>query len=899
MIPARQARPRRRFLAPEVIQTSAMDCGPAALKCLLEGYGVNVSYGRLREACQTSVDGTSIDTLETLAVSLGLDAEQVMMPVDHLLLPEAEALPAIVVVRLPSGLTHFVVVWRVHGAFVQVMDPARGRRWVPARAFLRDVYVHKLTIPEAAFVDWAASDGFSAPLARRMRALGIAGGEGRIARASSTADGRGGWSGPATLDAAVRTVAALVGSGAVRRGAEAGHLVESLSSGAATTPLAAYATATGAPPAEDGAPAVTIRGAVLLRVGGAATLDPGQRAALPVELRAAVDEPRPNAVAALAGLLRGVGRWRWALAAVAVALTACGAVGEALLFRALLDLAAGEAGRLGGVVSVVGALGLAVGMAALLAAIEWPLLGGLRQAGARIELALRRAFVDKIPRLPDRYFQTRSASDLAERAHMLHRLRALPTLAADVVRTAAEILIVGGALVWLAPRQAAITVALAAAMVLIPFVAEPVVAERDLRTRNHAGALARFYLDALLGLTAARAHAAAPALARQHRDRLLEWRRAARGAFATALGAEVAQSSIGYALALAVIARALVRGGAAMPAGAALLLVFWALSLPALGQELARLVQQIPAQRNATLRLLEPLGTPEDEAAGATPVRLAAGGGVRVECSGVRVVAGGHPILEVDSLAFAPGEHVALVGVSGAGKSSLVGLLLGWHRPAVGEVRVDGVSLDGAALAALRRQTVWVDPTVYLWNRSLADNLTFGLAHPTADLSRAIADADLDAVVARLPDGAASRLGEAGALVSGGEGQRVRFGRGLTRLAPRLVILDEPFRGLARSQRAELLARARRQWSTATLFCVTHDIGETEAFPRVLVVADGRVVEDGAPADLLARPGSRYAALREAEQRVHARLFGDRHWRRLRIENGRVVESDTAAAKGA
>src|SRR5215213_134553 len=105
-------RNKRTWLAPEVIQTSAMDCGPAALKCLLEGFGIPVSYGRLREACQTSVDGTSIDTLETLAQTLGLEAEQVMMPVDHLLLPEADALPAIVVLRLPSCLTHFVVVWR-------------------------------------------------------------------------------------------------------------------------------------------------------------------------------------------------------------------------------------------------------------------------------------------------------------------------------------------------------------------------------------------------------------------------------------------------------------------------------------------------------------------------------------------------------------------------------------------------------------------------------------------------------------------------------------------------------------------------------------------------------------------------------------------------------------------
>ncbi|MEP7342719.1 MAG: cysteine peptidase family C39 domain-containing protein, partial [Acidobacteriota bacterium] len=100
---------RRRLFVPEVVQTSAMDCGPAALKCLLEGFGIRVSYGRLREACQTDVDGTSIDTLETVAAQLGLEAEQVMLPDDHLLLAESEALPAVVVVRTPNGSTHFVV----------------------------------------------------------------------------------------------------------------------------------------------------------------------------------------------------------------------------------------------------------------------------------------------------------------------------------------------------------------------------------------------------------------------------------------------------------------------------------------------------------------------------------------------------------------------------------------------------------------------------------------------------------------------------------------------------------------------------------------------------------------------------------------------------------------------
>src|SRR6187402_1762248 len=104
-----------------------MDCGPAALKCLLEGFRVPVSYGRLREACQTDVDGTSIDTLEEVAEQLGLEAEQILVPLDHVLLRQTASLPAIAVVRSAAGGAHFVLAWRRHGPLVQVMDPARGR----------------------------------------------------------------------------------------------------------------------------------------------------------------------------------------------------------------------------------------------------------------------------------------------------------------------------------------------------------------------------------------------------------------------------------------------------------------------------------------------------------------------------------------------------------------------------------------------------------------------------------------------------------------------------------------------------------------------------------------------------------------------------------------------------
>src|SRR5207249_481117 len=119
-------------------------------------------------ACQTDVDGTSIDTIEDIAVQLGLDAEQVMVPVDHVLVPEASLLPAIAVVRLPTGVTHFAVVWRRHGPIVQMMDPAHGRRWQTRRRFLDDLYIHETTVPASGWREWAGANETLRVLRRRL-----------------------------------------------------------------------------------------------------------------------------------------------------------------------------------------------------------------------------------------------------------------------------------------------------------------------------------------------------------------------------------------------------------------------------------------------------------------------------------------------------------------------------------------------------------------------------------------------------------------------------------------------------------------------------------------------------------------------------------------------------------
>jgi ATP-binding cassette subfamily B protein len=661
---------------------------------------------------------------------------------------------------------------------------------------------------------------------------------------------------------------------------------------------------------------VSLRGAVLVRVRAAAPLDEAQRAALPRELRAAVDEPPVRPTATLFALLRQDGWLRWSALAAALALAAGAAVLEAVLFRGLFDVAAGRSqgfvGRLAARLPIATralaglptVLVLALFAAAGILALEWPVTAALRGAGRRLEARLRRAFLRKIPRLGDRYFGSRPVSDMAERAHLAHRLRALPGLGGQLVRATLELFVTTGALCWVDPAGAPLAITLAAAMLLLPLAAQPALAERDMRMRNHAGALARFYLDALLGLVAIRTHRAEEAITREHGERLAEWLAASRAALRTALATETVQNVVGVGLAAALLVR-FVRSDAAGVGdpGAVLLVVYWSLTLPSLGQELAGIAQQLPAQRNVTLRLVEPLGAPEDDddqvPTEPTPGAARAAGAARISLRDVVVRAGGHTILTVEALDVAAGEHVAVVGPSGAGKSSLVGLLLGWHRAASGGVRVDDAELAGAALEQLRRETVWVDPTVYLWNRSLHDNLAYGLAAAPPSLEEAIAEAELAGVVERLPRGEASSLGEAGSLLSGGESQRVRFGRGVLRPATRLVVLDEPFRGLSRDQRHRLLSRARARWADATLVCVTHDIDETRAFPRVLVVAEGRVVEDGAPDELAARAGSRYGALLAAETRVRGAAWSRSAavpWRRLRMEGGRVVEDPEAVS---
>ena len=893
--------PGRRWIVPEVVQTSAMDCGPASLKSVLEGFRIPVSYGRLREACQTDVDGTSIDTIEVLANQLGVAAEQVMIPLDHLFLDSARALPAVVVVRHSDGATHFVVAWRRVGPWVQVMDPAVGRRWIRCTRLLEEAFRHQTHVGAGAWREWAASDDFLDPLRERLARLGAS--RARAAKLVDEALADATWFGLAALDASVRFIASVIDADGLRRGAEAMQVTESLfrdthrSTGDIfrVIPPRYWSAHAWDELGEDGELQLTLHGAVLVRLSGRTPADAaeGPEALKSPELKAALTEKPVHPMKLVASVLARQGRLGLVALAGAMAVSAGAVLIEMLMFRGLFEVSTSLALASQRLLAFLAVLAFG----GLLLVFEVGIAAEVLRLGRQLEARLRVALLEKLPRLSDRYFHSRSVSDMAERSHSLQMLRLLPGWALHMLQAVCDLAFTLAGVALIDPESLPLALAVSAAAVVIPLVMQPLMNESDLRVRNHASALHIFYLDALLGLVPIRSHAAEPAVRRRHEGLLVEWVRAGRAQITVSLGAGGLQSLVCVALGAWLLVAHF--GRSPTVSGADLLLVYWTLKLPAVGHSLADLAHQYPALRNVLVRLLEPLNAPT-ETPDAAPRQAgdaaAASGPVAIAVEGGSVLAAGHTILEELEVSIAAGEHVAIVGASGAGKSSLLGLLLGWHRLADGTLRLDDAPAGAADIERLRPATAWVDPAIQLWNRSFLDNLVYASEGTALDQVGPVLDAArLRGLLQKLPAGLQTHLGEGGALLSGGEGQRVRLARAFLQRDVRLALLDEPFRGLDRGQRRELLVEARAWWKDATLLCVTHDVAETQSFDRVLVVEGGRIVEDGRPGEL-AQQESRYRQMLLAEEEVQSRLWQDPRWRRIRVEDGGLRADEGAVA---
>jgi len=216
----------------------------------------------------------------------------------------------------------------------------------------------------------------------------------------------------------------------------------------------------------------------------------------------------------------------------------------------------------------------------------------------------------------------------------------------------------------------------------------------------------------------------------------------------------------------------------------------------------------------------------------------------------------GRPVLHDVSLAVDDGTTVAVVGPSGVGKSTLIDLLFGWVPPQRGTVRIGGAPLNEIDVGAVLPQVALVGQQPALFSGSLRDNLRW-LApdRPDAALDEALDAVSLSDWVASLPEGLDTPLGDRGIRLSAGQRQRIGLARAFLR-DPTLLVLDEVTAALDWATDARVLAAldARRQRGRTTLV-ITHRLNLADRADRVFVLIDGRVVQQGAPADLRAADG--------------------------------------------
>ncbi|MGI9174765.1 MAG: ABC transporter ATP-binding protein, partial [Rhodothermales bacterium] len=291
-----------------------------------------------------------------------------------------------------------------------------------------------------------------------------------------------------------------------------------------------------------------------------------------------------------------------------------------------------------------------------------------------------------------------------------------------------------------------------------------------------------------------------------------------------------------------------------LTAGDLVAFIFYAFNIARSVGGMSRLYATFNTAAGASERLFELLDTePEiEDAPDAVDVRL--DGAVSFKGVSFRYDAA-QPVLEEITFNVRPGETVALVGPSGAGKTTLLNLIPRFYDPEMGRIEVDGTDVRQVRLASLRGQIAVVPQEVHLFGTTIRENIRYGRLEATdGDVEEAAKAANAHDFIVGLSGGYDAEVGERGVKLSGGQRQRIAIARALLKDA-RLLLLDEATSSLDSASEAIVQEALERLMQGRTTFVIAHRLATVQDADRILVLDQGRIVQDGTHEALIAQPG--------------------------------------------